>query len=78
MQERLLTVKEAATAAVTCRSTVYGWVGGRCFPVYRRGGKGKRGKILIPEGPFLAFLETQRVEPGPTDAAPLRFKTLKL
>jgi len=61
----MLTVKEASDRAKVSRSLVYLWIKERLFPVYRRGGLGRRGKILIDEPGFLAFLEAQKVAPGP-------------
>jgi len=73
----MLSVKEAAGVAGASRSLVYGWVKAKAFPVYRRGAPGKRGKIVIPEADFRAFLETQKV--GAEDSsAPLGLAHLSL
>jgi hypothetical protein len=57
-----LTIKAASTEAGVCPSVVYGWVSDRLLPVYRLGGKGKRGKILIDDADLNAFLSSCRVE----------------
>lgn len=57
----MLTVKAAAALVPTSPSLVYQWCGERRFPVYRVGGRGKRGKILIDEAEVRAFLEALRV-----------------
>ena len=79
----MLTVKEAAALVPTSTSLVYQWVAERRFEVLRVGRRGRRGKILIDETTFRAFLETLKVgaaEEAPPQHPPVkqRFQHLKL
>jgi excisionase family DNA binding protein len=56
-----LSIKQAAERAGVCSSIVYGWVSESLVPVYRLGGKGRRGKILIEASDLDAYLESCRV-----------------
>src|SRR5437899_1939540 len=58
-----LTPKKCAELAGVSASMVYQWVKERRFPVYRVGGKGRRGRILVEESDIAAFLESLKVEP---------------
>jgi hypothetical protein len=74
-----LTIKAAATVAGVCPAVVYGWVTDRLLPVYRLGGKGRRGKILIEDGDLNDFLRSRRVEAaGPAPAPAPRPRPIKL
>jgi excisionase family DNA binding protein len=57
-----LTVHQAALLVPTSDSMVYQWVKEKRFDVLRVGGRGRRGRILIDEGVFRAFLESLTVE----------------
>lgn len=57
----MLTVKDAAALIPTSLSMLYQWVAEKRFNVYRVGGRNRRGKILIDETEFRAFLETLKV-----------------
>jgi len=59
------TVKRLAERHSVSRAMIYVWVEERRFPVYRIGARGRRGRILIDDEAFVAFLDTQRVEAGP-------------
>lgn len=63
-----LTVKQAAALVPTSESMVYQWVKEKRFEVLRVGGRGRRGKILIDETAFQAFLLTLTVEPSAASA----------
>lgn len=56
-----LTVKQAADRAGVSRGLIYLWVGERRLPVFRLGGKGRRGKILIEDVDLDGFLASLRV-----------------
>jgi hypothetical protein len=45
-------------------STVYLWIEQRVLPHYRLGGRGRRGRIVIDEADFAAFLASRKVEAG--------------
>lgn len=45
-------------------SLVYSWIEQRQLPHYRLGGKGRRGRIVIDEADFAAFLACRKVESG--------------
>lgn len=59
------TVKQLAERHGVSRALIYVWVEERRFPVYRLGAKGRRGRILIDDESFDAFLEEQKVDAGP-------------
>ena len=63
-----LTVKQAADLVPTSQSLVYQWVKEKVFTVYRVGGRGRRGKILIDDAEFRAFLESLKVLPAAVSA----------
>ena len=58
-----LTVRQAAGLVPTSESLVYQWVKEKRFEVLRVGGRGRRGRILIDETAFRAFLESLKVAP---------------
>ena len=60
-----LTVKQLAERNGVSKALIYLWVEERRFPVFRLGGIGRRGRILIEEEEFATFLKEQRVEAGP-------------
>jgi hypothetical protein len=80
----MMTIKQAAAHAGVCQTVVYGWVTDRLLPVYRLGGKGSRGKILIETGDLVEFLRSCRVEAaGPASVPapkpkPIRLRHLRL
>src|SRR4051812_30809890 len=75
-REVKLTVKQAAAAAGVCPTVGFGWVGNRLLPVYRLGGAGRRGKILIDDADLAAFLTSRRVEAAGPAPAPAPRRTL--
>jgi excisionase family DNA binding protein len=58
----MLTVKLAAERAGVSESLVYEWCAEGVLPHYRFGRKGRRGRILIDETEFEAFLAGCRQE----------------
>ncbi|HLN26917.1 MAG TPA: helix-turn-helix domain-containing protein [Gemmataceae bacterium] len=67
----MLTPKQAAARIGVSDSLIYEWCSNGALPHYRFGRNvGKRGKILIEETEFEAFLARCRQE-GRQDAAPL-------
>ena len=60
------TVKQLAEKHGLSRAIIYLWVEERRFTVYRIGGQGRRGRILIDDDVFAAFLDGLKVEAGPT------------
>ncbi|HJT78174.1 MAG TPA: helix-turn-helix domain-containing protein [Gemmataceae bacterium] len=61
----LLTVMQAAERASVSSSLVYEGCAAGMFPHHRFGRKGRRGKILIDETEFAAFLASCRQEARP-------------
>ncbi len=61
----MLTIKQAAARAGVSSSLVYAWCAAGILPHYRFGRKGRRGRILIDETEFKAFLATCRQEGRP-------------
>lgn len=66
----MLTVKQAAEQVGISESLVYEWCAEGILPHYRFGRKGRRGKILIDETEFEAFLAGCR-QKARQDTAPL-------
>ena len=66
----MLTVKQAAKRAGISESLVYEWCAEGVLPHYRFGRKGRRGRILIDETEFEAFLAGCRQE-ARQNAAPM-------
>ena len=64
----MLTVKQVAERLGVSESLVYEWCSEGVLPHYRFGRKGRRGKILIDETEFDAFLAGCRQE-GRQDTA---------
>ena len=61
----MLTVKQICEKyPYVSESLVYLWIEERQLPHYRLGGKGKRGRIVVNETDFLAFLASRKVEAG--------------
>jgi hypothetical protein len=59
----MLTVKQICKKfPYLSESLVYLWIEQRELPHYRLGRKGKRGRIVIDETDFLAFLASRKVE----------------
>jgi excisionase family DNA binding protein len=58
----MLTVKEAAQRLGISESLVYEWCAEGVLPHYRFGRNGRRGRILIDETEFAAFLAGCRQE----------------
>lgn len=58
----MLTVKQAAERVGVSESLVYEWCAEGVLPHYRFGRKGRRGKILIDDTEFDAFLAGCRQE----------------
>ena len=57
----------------TSRSAIYGAMKDGLLPYYRfPSGKGKKGKLLVKEAEFLAFVESTRTEGAQADDGPLR------
>lgn len=63
----MLTPKQAAERLGVSDSLIYEWCAEGTLPHYRFGRKGRRGRILIAEAEFEAFLASCRQErrPGP-------------
>jgi hypothetical protein len=61
-------VKQLADLHGISKAMIYVWVEERRFPVYRIGAQGRRGRILIDDETFSAFLTTQRIEAGPVQS----------
>ena len=66
----MLTVKQTSERLGISESLVYEWCAEGVLPHYRFGRKGRRGKILIDETEFAAFLAACRQEVQP-DTAPI-------
>jgi excisionase family DNA binding protein len=78
MEEKPMTVKEAAIVAGVSEALVYGWCACGKLVHLRLGGKGKRGSIRIRAADLDAFLASCR-RGAPTEAPPLsRAPPLKL
>ncbi|MBL8795248.1 MAG: helix-turn-helix domain-containing protein [Planctomycetia bacterium] len=61
----MLTIKQLCEKyPYLCPSTVYLWVEQRQLPHYRLGGKGRRGRIVVDEADFAAFLASRKVDAG--------------
>ncbi len=58
----MLTVQQAAEQISVSESLVYEWCAEGVLPHYRFGRKGRRGRILIDETEFAAFLAGCRQE----------------
>jgi excisionase family DNA binding protein len=68
--QKRLTPQEAAALVPVSLSLLYEWVAEKRFEVTRAGRKGRRGKILIDEAVFRAFLDTLKVGPAAEPPAP--------
>jgi excisionase family DNA binding protein len=66
----MLTPKQAAERLGVSDSLIYEWCAEGVLPHYRFGRKGRRGRILIDETEFAAFLASCRQE-GRQGAAPM-------
>ncbi len=59
----MLTIKKLCEKhTYLCPSTVYAWIEEGELAHYRLGGKGKKGRIVIDEADFAAFLASRKVE----------------
>lgn len=79
----MYTVKQLAALAGVSASLIYGWCETGQLPHVRLGAAGRRGKIMIAEADWVAFLAARRVEglvPRPVTraGAPRPFKHVKL
>ena len=63
----MLNVKQAARRACVSESLIYAWCASGSLKHYRLGREGKRGKILIEEEDFAAFLQAMKVCEGPQE-----------
>ena len=63
-----MTPEEASTRGRVSVSLIYAWCKAGALPHYRLGRAGKRGKIVIDEGDFDAFLEQMKVSGPQPDA----------
>lgn len=70
----MLTPKQVAERLGVSDSLIYEWCSEGTLPHYRFGRKGRRGRILIAEAEFEAFLASCRQErrPGPPPLPNLR------
>ena len=72
----MLTVRDIATRARVSVNIAYGWCASGELPHYRLGAGGRRGKILIAEDDWAAFLAVRRaggtspLPPVPAPALP--------
>jgi excisionase family DNA binding protein len=66
----MLTPKQAAARIGVSDSLIYEWCASGLLPHYRFGRPGRRGKILIDEGEFDAFLVSCRQEARPQAQVP--------
>jgi excisionase family DNA binding protein len=69
----MLTPKQAAERIGVSDSLIYEWCTSGLLAHYRFGRPGRRGKILIEEAEFDAFLASRRQEARPqTESPPLK------
>jgi len=66
----MLTPKQAAARIGVSDSLIYEWCAAGLLPHYRFGKPGRRGKILIEDKEFDAFLAACRQEARPQTAVP--------
>jgi excisionase family DNA binding protein len=66
----MLTPKQAAARIGVSDSLIYEWCSSGLLPHYRFGRRGRRGKILIDEAEFDAFLASCRQETRPRAQVP--------
>lgn len=61
--EKLLTIKQLCQEyPCISKSMLYQWTESRELTHYRLGGRGRRGRIVIDESDFIAFLASRRIE----------------
>lgn len=58
----MLTVKQCAESIGVSDSLVYEWISEGALPHYRFGRKGRRGKVMVDEQEWQAFLAACRQE----------------
>ena len=69
-----MTPEEASARGRVSVSLIYAWCKAGALPHYRLGRAGKRGKIVIDEGDFDAFLEQMKVSgPEQEDQSDLKY-----